>query len=265
MGTRLSFPEDDAPQVDLPVCQSPSDVDKVRVADPTRDGRLPVYLEAVRHCVDKVGNQVLVGCIIGAPFTTAAAVRGTTELIRETYKNPALVHELLRLSMESALRMVAAVVDAGGVPILVEPVGSGSLISPAQFKKFVLPYLKPIVDGGHSRGAPVVLHICGKTDMTVELMADSGADILSVDRIDMAAASTKVGERCILLGNVKPAETMLLGTPEQVDAEARALIKALAGRGRGFILSSGCEIPFATPPENIKALIEASHKYSAAV
>lgn len=264
MGTQMYFPEDDAPQVDVPVCQSPHDVHKVKVADPRRDGRLPVYLEAVRHCVEQVGNQVLVGCVFGAPLTTAVGLRGTEDLIRDTYRNPALVEELLRLAMESALRMLDAVVDAGGIPVLVEPVGSGSMISPAQFQQFVLPYLRPIVDRAHERGVPVVLHICGKTDMTVDLMAESGADILSVDKIDMVAAHRKVGDRCILLGNVKSPEIMLKGTPEQVDAEARALITNLAGRGRGFVLSSGCEIPLATPPENVLALIEAARKYSPA-
>lgn len=261
MGTRLYFPEDDAPWVETPVVQFPKDTARVRVADPRTDGRLPVYLEAAEICIGELGDRVPVGIIFAAPFTTAAALRGTEELIRETYKNPGLVDRLMDLALASALNMLEAVVRVGAVPVLVEPVGSASLISPVAFRKFVQPRLKQLVERAHGLGSPICLHICGKTGPVMDLMADTGADILSLDRVDLGEVSRRVGDRCCLLGNVTPTETLLQGRPEKVMEEAREIISKTIGNPRGFILSSGCEVPINTPPENLEALVKAARLF----
>ena len=121
MGTKLHFPEDDAPWVETPIVATPVDVNKVKVVDPWRDGRLPVYLGAARHVLSTIGDNVFVGCIFAAPFTTASHLRGTDTLIRETYKNPGLVYELMLLAKASALNMIDAFVELGVVPVIVEP------------------------------------------------------------------------------------------------------------------------------------------------
>jgi len=54
------------------------------------------------------------------------------------------------------------------------------------------------------------------------------------------------------------ANTMMLqGTPEVVRQKSAELI-SIAGKGGGFILSPGCEVPRDTPPENMLALVEAA-------
>ncbi|MCF6289953.1 MAG: uroporphyrinogen decarboxylase family protein [Desulfobacterales bacterium] len=261
MGTRLFFPDDDAPWVEEPVVRAAADLARVRTVDPQRDGRLPVYLEATRLCCDRIGEDVFVGCVFSGPFTTAAALRGTEDFIKETYKDPELVHKLLTLAMDNALIFVDAILATGGIPVLVEPVASGSLISPVMFKKFALPYLKPIVAKIRQACLPCILHICGKTARIVELMADTGANALSLDVIDLAEAKEKIGARVCLIGNVNPAETMLKGGPQDVDREARECLAKAGDNPAGFILSSGCEIPINTRPANIHAMIDAARSY----
>ncbi|MHB1405294.1 MAG: uroporphyrinogen decarboxylase family protein [Desulfitobacteriaceae bacterium] len=261
MGTKLYFPEDDAPRVEAPIVENPADLNKVQVADPWRDGRLPVYLGAAQHVLSEIGDKVFVGCIFAAPFTTASHLRGTETLVKETYKNPKLVNELMLLAKASAFNMIDAMVEIGVIPVIVEPVASASLISPRQFEKIVLPHLKDIVDRAHKKGSPICLHICGQTTLIIELMAESGADILSVDQINLGVAKSKAGDKACLLGNVKPAETLLKGTPEQVTAEVREILETAGDSPRGLIISSGCETPLNTPPANIDALIGAVRKY----
>ncbi|HUW65696.1 MAG TPA: uroporphyrinogen decarboxylase family protein [Spirochaetia bacterium] len=152
MGTQLFYPEDDAPWVEKPVVEKPADVAKVRIADPWRDGRLPVYLEAARHVHNTIGDRVFVGCIFAAPFTTAAHLRGTETFIRETYKNPGLVNELLQMATASAFNMIDALAELGVVPVIVDPVASASLISPRQFEQYALPHLTDIVGHSHEKG-----------------------------------------------------------------------------------------------------------------
>lgn len=261
MGTELFFPEDDAPWVERPIVEDPKNIDKIKIANPWKDGRLPVYLEAAKHVVEQIGEQVFVGCIFAAPFTTASHLRGTEAFIRETYKNPGLVNELLELSKASALAMIDALTEIGVVPVIVEPVACSSLISPRQFEKFALPHLTEIVAHTHAKGMPICLHICGKTEPIIEMMATTGADILSIDQIDMTVAKNLVGNKACLLGNVKPAETLLKGTPSSVMAEVKNIIECAGDSPKGLIVSSGCEVPFNAPSENIDALITATRMY----
>lgn len=261
MGTKLYFPEDDAPRVDEPVVKTVDDIKKVIPADPHKDGRLPAQLEAVKICAEKAGHDVFVAYCLAAPFTTAALLRGTELFARDTYRNPDMIYELLKISQDSALNFIDAIAEAGGIPALVDPVATGSLISASAFSKFAAPFIKPLVDRIHEIGYPAILHICGKTHLIFEQMADTGANVLSLDKVDLAEAKDRVGSRVCLMGNVKPAETLLNGTTDDVDAEAKECIKKAYNNPGGFILSSGCEVPINTPPENILALMNAVRKY----
>ena len=58
------------------------------------------------------------------------------------------------------------------------------------------------------------------------------------------------------IGNVDHTRVMLGAKPEQVYREARACIDS--ARSARFVLSTGCEIPFKAPLENIRALARAA-------
>lgn len=262
MGTVMKFPEDDAPQVLESPVKTREDVKKLKPADPKKDGRMPVYLEATKRCVDEIGDEVFIVPVIGAPFTTAAALRGTEDFVRDLYRDPELVHDLLKVSLQSVLNFIDAFVEAGGCPVTVEPIATGNLISEAHFREFALPYLTQIYDRiMKHHGLPGVLHICGKTKRVISAMADSGANILSLDDIDLEVAKELVGDRVCLMGNLKPAEVMFSGTPELVDSEVKEAVRKAHDNPGGFILASGCEIPIDTPAENIFAMMDAARKY----
>lgn len=261
MGTRLSYPDDRAPFVQAPCVRSPSDADGLRAPDPRRDGRLPVYVEACDRLREAVGREVFVGCCFSAPFTTAAALRGTDVLARDLFKNPGLAHRLLKVSLDAALALTEALSAAGAVPILVDPVASGSVLSPKLFREFAAPYIEPLHARIRALGSPPILHICGRTHLLFEAMADLAPAALSLDKADLGEAKRRIGNRVCLMGNVTPTETLLNGTPDDVDREARACIAAAGDSPGGFILASGCEVPVDAPPENIVALIRAAEKY----
>jgi uroporphyrinogen decarboxylase len=261
MGTKMAFFEEDAPQISETLLKEHSDLHKVKIPDFSKDGRLPVYMEATEFVVQTVGSEVCVSTVFAGPLTTAAALYPVELLSRDLIKNKAWVHELLEVCTEAGLRFVDEILKRKSLPILVEPIGSASLVSPIHFQEFVTPYLKRIADHIHQTGGglPAVLHICGKTTPNWKAMLGAEFDIWSLDNVDLGQAKNVAGHRVVLVGNVTPAN-LLKNTPEEIDEEARIVCEKMGDR-KGFILGSGCEVPINTPPENVDALINAARKY----
>jgi uroporphyrinogen decarboxylase len=262
MGQKMNFIEDDAPQLAEPFVKEFDDLKRVRIPDFDRDGRLAVYLQATEYAVAEVGQEVCVSTVFAGPFTTAAALRGVDIFVRDLYKNKEWVHELLEVCCQAGLKFIDEILQRKSLPIVVEPIGSGSLVSPRMFREFAGPYLKRLTDHIHANGGglPAVLHICGKTKPNWVPMLETEWDIWSLDGVDMAEAREFAGHRVALVGNLTPAN-LLKNTPEEIDAEAKTICEKAMGSPRGFILGSGCEVPINTPPENIHALINAARRY----
>ncbi len=261
MGTKMKFFEEDAPQIEEPFIKQHSDISKVKVPDFSKDGRLPVYLEATEICVAEVGSEVVVSTVFGGPFTTAAALYPVELLTRDLIRDPKWVHQLLEICTQAGIKFIDEILKRKALPVIVEPIGSGSLVSPRHFHEFVAPYLKRLADHVHKNGGglPAALHICGKTTPNWKSMLEADFDIWSLDAVDLGEAKKAVGHRVVLIGNVTPAN-MLKNSAEEVDAEARSVCEKM-GDMRGFILGSGCEVPINTPPENVEALVNAARKY----
>jgi uroporphyrinogen decarboxylase len=148
-------------------------------------------------------------------------------------------------------------INLGCTPSLTDAMSSSTVISPGQFKEFSLPYLKRLADYIHEKGRMVTLHICGKTSAIWQSMADAGADCLSIDNdADLFDAKAKVGDRVRLMGNVRPSEVMLEGTPSDVRAAVSDCVRAAHDNPKGYIVASGCSLPTETPRENIAAMLD---------
>jgi uroporphyrinogen decarboxylase len=257
-GARVHYPEDETAYLAAPAITSLAEIDKLRPPDPQKDGQLPQFLAAMKRVGDAVGDEVAVSGALTGPFTVASFLIGAELLNRSLLKNPAAVHRVCELATEAGLTYAAAILDLGCVPSLTDAMCSSTVISPPHFREFGAPYLKRLVDYIHSRGKPVTLHICGHTSPIWQAMADTGADCLSLDNAaNLVAAKAAVGSRVRLMGNVPPAEIMLLGSPAQVREAARERVRQAFDNPRGFILASGCSLPVETPFANIDAMLDA--------
>jgi uroporphyrinogen decarboxylase len=258
MGAVVHYPEDETAYLESPAIDKVDQIAALKPSDPWRDGNLPHHLEAMKIVVDAVGKDVAVtGALTGA-FTTASFLIGTETLVRLALKNPAAVHQLCEVALQSSLAYAKAILEIGCVPSLTDAMSSSTVISPKQFREFSMPYLKRLVDFIHQHGRAVTLHICGKTQPIWESMADTGADTLSLDNAaDLHAAKISVGHRVRLMGNVPPSEIMLQGTPKQVRAAVRACVSKAHNSPKGYVVASGCSLPVETPFANIDAMLDA--------
>lgn len=263
MGSRLYFPADERQELAEPAIHSCAEIQRLQPADPERDGRLPLYLEALEIINERIGKVVSVGTGIGGPFTTAAFLRGTEDFLKDLRRNPEFVHALMRLTTDSIINYMAAAMKRGLSCSLGDGLACCSVISARHFQEFVKPYLAQIAEWLKRRGkGGPALHICGMTEPIWHDIADAGVEMFSLDNsANLQDVKMAVGDRMALKGNVAPVEVLRYGTTEQVRAAARECICQAFDNPRGFVLGSGCSIVLNTPPENILAMMDAVRTY----
>lgn len=261
-GSTLAFPDYGTPYISEYAVKEKADLDRLSIPDPHKDGRLPVFLEAIEILIDEVGEENPVSLVLGGPISTASSLRGTEPLMRDLYYDPEFAHRLLSFSVEATVPFVREVVKLGAGIGIVDPVSSGSLLSAAQFRQFAFPYTKRLVEEIGKVGAPPALHICGNTSRIWNDMVETGAGSLSLDNvIDLEEAKKAVGDRITISGNIRPSETMLFGTPATVEENVKECLRKAYDSPKGFLLALGCALPIRTPPENIHALVRAAKKF----
>lgn len=263
MGSRQEYPHNGAPFVSDYTVKEIEDITRLSIPDPVKGGRFSIILQAAERLVEKLGDSIPISIGVPGPFTTSGNLRGAEKLMKDLYRNPEFVHRLLRLATDSTIAFVKEAAKLEVNISIADPSASGSLISRGQFREFAFPYLKELVDTIKGLGKPAPsLHICGNTKKIWEDMADTGAGLLSLDnKVDLGEAKHAVGHRAVLVGNIKPTETMYLGKPSDVEENARECLRKAYDSPKGYILALGCGLPIPTPPENIHALRDSARKY----
>jgi uroporphyrinogen decarboxylase len=276
MGSVVAHHRDSLPSLETPAVREISDIARLRKPDPRRDGRMPVYLEAIRVVRGRAGDTVAIrGCGAG-PFVQACHLMGTERFVLELAQaehglsdsGPAL-HELLGLCCDILVDFVSVQLELGATIVqLGDSSASPDIISPDIYEKFALPYEQRFFDTVRplcrAKGAVSLLHICGNTTKILPLLARTGADLIEVDhKVDLGEAKRAVGGRAALIGNLDPAGSLLFGKAVDVEGAARDCIEKAAAGG-GFILGSGCEVAVATPRGNLEAAVRTAraHRYS---
>jgi uroporphyrinogen decarboxylase len=253
MGSEFSYSPQRLPVLATPAVRDADDIGHLRIPDPERHGHLPQVLAATEYAYRRVTDIAPIMTFIAAPFSTAALLRSPQELLVDTITNPDLVRGLLDAAFDATLPMLEAIIEVGGLPVLVDPLASSSVVSPAAYRRFALPYEKRLIEFLHRWDLDIILHICGRTDPILEDIATTGADLVSLDVVDFAKARGVMGERIRLIGNVSPANVMLRGGVDDVERSVRACMDIAKTTPRGYVAATGCEIPMHTPPQNIDA------------
>lgn len=227
---------------------SEEDVGKLQPPDPKKAGVLPVSMEFSRL---QEANRRPISIVCGGNFTIAGNVCPVETLCRWMLKRPDLVHHIMRMATDHIVDIVGYWCDTFGaervIPQLWEPLAANIIISPKQFEKFVFPYTKESSEKILSMGVKHILyHICGDHNKNLPYwnqipMGDPGLCSFGPE-VDLLTAIEYLGSRNVIIGNIDPM-AYLSETPEHVYGLCRNAIEKGKSAPRGFMLSSGCEIP----------------------
>lgn len=241
-----------------PVIASP-----IRSVEAVRALRTPAAAESVPHVLDAVRmvareSPVPVICFAGGPFTLASyAIEGRPSrdfvLTKEfMYREPAAFKLLLDKLATVMAEYLRAQVGAGAQALQVFDSWVGAL-SPADYEARVLPFTRRIFEATGALGVPRI-HFGTSTAGLLELIAGSGADLLSLDwRIELDEGWRRAGHHLGVQGNLDPA--VLLGPPAGVVEGARRVLQRAAGRP-GHVFNLGHGVLPDTPLDNLQRLVE---------
>jgi len=231
-------------------------IDEVVIPENLLDrGRMPVVTKAIARIKEKVGERLAIGSWTLGPFTMAGQLVELDVLMKSTMKDRLKVEGLLDRLTELLIQIGRRYQDLGVDYMSLREMGTGTdLLSPRVFKAMIQPRLQRILQAWRS---PKILHICGATDMIIEMMNECGADAISVDQKNhLDQARRKVGDGVVLLGNFDPYNTLCVTEVEKVEGVIKGCIDAGADA-----VWPGCDIWPAVKEENLKAYINTIFKY----
>lgn len=247
-GCRLHWQGDNPPAVvSHPLAEGVLTLEGLSLPEAT-EGRLPEVLSTLRHLRLAHPDLALYGLITG-PFTLALHLLGT-EIFMLMFDAPEQVQALLSRCAAIGRRMADLYLAHGAdVIAVVDPMTSQ--IGPEQFVEFCLEPMRSIFDHIRGSGGKGALFVCGHARKNIAVMCQVHCDGLSIDEnIPLAEVRDICRQHGISFGgNLQLTQVMLLG---DVNANRVNAVRCLEiGGDTGYILSPGCDIPYAVPPENI--------------
>lgn len=257
MGAEVTMPDDNTADLKTPAIDDVSMIDRLEPANPYKDGRLPVQLEAMKYLLDMVGDEI--GCSFGVvgSFTNSFFLLGVQKTMGLIYRNPEALHKLCKISLETTKAYVKAGIEQGLTPTISEPMSSCTVVSPKAFRTFSLPYLTELVNYIRSFGKGTVIHVCGQTDKIWEDLAGMDIAGLSIDNVaSIADCKRRVGDQTKILGNVDPGSIMYMGSRQDVRLKTLECIRDGYDSPKGYVVMSGCSLPVDTPFANIQEMMD---------
>jgi uroporphyrinogen decarboxylase len=266
MGSTLTYPEHGIDRIQEYVLQDYNDWGKMGKAVPYNNRVLTPMLEKAAKVRERFPDMELSTSIIG-PISNAVAIRPIEKVLRDTRKNPERLKELIALAVDNSLRWVEAFTKEFGASKvnIADPVTCTDILSRSQFEEFSFPELKRLVSGVKEiTGLKPSLHICGHTKGIWGELKRLEISSFSVDNCeDLAELREALGDTMTIVGNVPPVDIFRFGSIDDVIESVKDCIQKGATSPKGYILDAGCDVPTATPKENLDAFTYAARKYGA--
>ncbi len=261
MGAKFEFAKGEGPVFRHPVREM-RDIEKLRIFNPEEE--IPFLAEAIRMVRKELRDKIPLIGFSGAPFTLASYMiegghsRNYALTKGMMYQNQTAWNALMGKLAEVVARYLRMQIRAGVQAVQLFDSWVGCL-SPADYKKYVFPYSKRVISK-IDRGVPLI-HFATCNAPLLQLMKQAGGDVIGVDwRVDIGEAWERLGYDVAIQGNLDP--VVLFGSVDVIKKQVRGILDRVGGRP-GHIFNLGHGILPNTPVENVKALVDMVHEYSA--
>lgn len=205
-------------------------------------------------------------------------MRGHEQWYKDLINNQEFAHALLDKVCQIQKRIDACCLEAVGAEVDIlrlsgEDLGMQDrpLISPRTFRKVVKPHLKELWEDAKASllaqnpKGKVMLHSCGSVRAFIGDLIECGIDILdpvqpgakNMNRYELKA---EFGDDISFHGNIDIQDVLPFGTKEDITAEVKDAIKALAPGG-GFLLAPAHNVQGDVSAKNLIHMVDCVKKY----
>ncbi len=204
---------------------------------------------------------------VRGPFSASWMLFGMENFIYLMCDEPETVDEILAALTDFAIVGGLRMADEGVDAILFsDDYGSITqpLMSPAQFRRFLVPQIHRLCAAFKKAGIPVLMHSDGHVDPLIADCVNAGIEGLHpMERgagMDIAKIKKLYGDKLCLFGNIDNKELLTTGTPADVEQQVKECLR-VAAPGGGYCLGSDHSIHDDIPNENVFAIYETGRRY----
>lgn len=246
LGLSIKYSPNEPPTVENHPVRSLQQLRELSKIDPFEHTRILDYIYIVRKASEEL--HVPLCSYITGPFTLAGLLMGVSEIAAGTIISPSLVESVVSFCRDICIEYTNLLTAAGSELIMIlEP--TAVLLSPNQFEKYCGKYIQDILKRAQIPKC-VFLHVCGDSSHLVEKMSKTGVQGLSLDSSVNLSQVPSLNQQLFLMGNIDPI-LVSRGSFSEVKGAILDLLRQMRDNEK-FILSTGCDLPFETPLENVK-------------
>ncbi len=238
----------------------PACVQSYQLPDFSQPARFDTFEKTVRHNPDKY----ILGMFPHFLFQQMLDLFGFEHLMVALLKERGAVTLMADRLMHSCLRMVDSFADRGANGMIaIEDLGLQHrlIIAPDLWREVFKSRMAAVVGACHARKMHFFLHSCGDIINIIEDFIDIGVDVLQIDQQDnmgIDELARRFAGRLCFFCPVDIQTTLPVGSPEEITAKAKHLMKAFGSTGGGFMAKTYPQ-PEAIriPEENTRIMCEA--------
>lgn len=252
LGAELDWPEDGYPRVMRPILANPKDLDLLKSDDFSRIGRREKLLKACEYLHRQAAGKKLVVATVLGPASVAGQLYGLEKLLFLAVDEPLQFRKLLDDTWLMVDGYAKALIRAGAdVLCLYEPAASPAVVSKEIFRTYLQPVYKQMISEWTALGLPVWSHIIGPIRNFLPLLAELGADMITIDdSIPWTEARLTLPEP-YLVGNLT-ASLFAIQSVGEIEKTVRKLKEHADSR---TIIGTDCELPLDSDPDNLRAMV----------
>ena len=219
---------------------------------------------------NEVGDAYLLEAYLGGPFFdyyAGAREGGLEQAIMDFAEHEARLEALHEKYIVHIVRMAETI--CAKTPLESLCIGCSwscnSLIGPRMWRRWDKPVIQAVAEAVHRHGKLLHIHFHGRCMETVADFAEIGIDCVcpferppggDVAGLEgLRTVARLLNGRTTMNGNVHTVETLIRGTPEDVQREVREILRAFENNPR-VIVGTGDQVGGETPEENLHAMIE---------
>lgn len=258
LGCQLTWADDAPPSVSVHPLEEEEDlITPCACTIPKKeDGRIPMILDVMKRVKEEIGEETALYGLICGPFTLSAHLRGNN-IFMDMFDDPEAVEDFLEYCCKVSKAMADYYIEAGmDVIAVVDPLISQ--ISSSHFEEFMSKPFTELFAHIREKGACSSFFVCGDATRNIEVMCQTNPDAISVDEnVDLLAAKAITDKYNVCIGGNIPLTTVMLhGTQQDNMKYVIDLLDHMPDK-RNFILSPGCDMPYAVPVENTIGVVQA--------